>query len=61
MNRDQSGEFQYSPFPDLDDPLPERLGQFPRQPDISIEILRLMGSSFMVAMLRAQFRLVVKE
>jgi 1-acyl-sn-glycerol-3-phosphate acyltransferase len=60
VNRDQSGEFQYSPFPDLDDPLPERLGQFPRQPDISIEILRLMGSSFMVAMLRAQFRLVVK-
>lgn len=55
-----SGDFQYSPLPDIDDPLPERLGQFPRQPDISIEILRFIGRAIMVALLRAQFRLEVR-
>lgn len=54
------GDFEYAPFPDIDDPLRERLGQFPRQPDISIEILRFLGRTFMISLLRLQFRLEVR-
>lgn len=55
-----NGDFEYSPFPDLDDPLRDRLGQFPRQPDISIEILRFVGRTVMISLLRLQFRLEVR-
>jgi 1-acyl-sn-glycerol-3-phosphate acyltransferase len=52
--------FEYAPLPDVDDPLRERLGQYPRQPDISIELLRLIGRTVMVVLFRLQFRLVVR-
>ncbi len=48
--------FRYEPFPDIDMPLPARLGQFPRQPDIATDVARAIGGPLAAAFIRAQFR-----
>src|SRR5439155_24413850 len=35
--------FRYEPMPDLDRPLRERLGQYPRVPDLTFDALRMVA------------------
>lgn len=51
--------FSYTPFPDIDMPLPARLGQFPRQPDIATDVARALGGPIAAAFIRSQFRFEV--
>ncbi|HEX2221192.1 MAG TPA: lysophospholipid acyltransferase family protein [Candidatus Limnocylindria bacterium] len=51
--------FEYRPLPDLDRAFIERLGDYPRGPDIGLEVLRAIGRSLAVALFRLQFRLEV--
>lgn len=51
--------FRYAPFPDLDLPLAARLGQYPRQPDLFLDVARAIGRRATAAFFRAQFRIEV--
>jgi 1-acyl-sn-glycerol-3-phosphate acyltransferase len=52
-------EFRYQPFPDLDLPLPARLGEYPRQPDLFLDVARYLGRRAAATLCRAQFRIEV--
>lgn len=51
--------FRYRPLPDLDRAFIERLGDYPRGPDIGLEVLRAIGRTLAVGLFRLQFRLEV--
>lgn len=51
--------FEYRPLPDLDRAFIERLGDYPRGPDIALEVLRAIGRAVAVGLFRLQFRLEV--
>jgi 1-acyl-sn-glycerol-3-phosphate acyltransferase len=51
--------FRYEPFPDLDLPLAARLGGYPRQPDLFLDVARAIGRRSTAALVRAQFRIEV--
>jgi len=53
-------QFEYTPFPDIDKPLREQLGQYPRVPDITIDTLRAIARWLAVLAVRAQYRLTVR-
>ena len=52
--------FKYVPFADIDRPLRERLGQYPRVPDITIDVLRTLARWFVILAVRAQYRLRIR-
>lgn len=51
--------FEYEPYPDLEQPLAARLGQYPRQPDLLYDTARAIGRRLAAAFFRLQFRLEV--
>ena len=51
-------QFEYQPFPDIDKPLREQLGQYPRVPDITLDVLRALARWAVIGAVRAQFRIV---
>jgi 1-acyl-sn-glycerol-3-phosphate acyltransferase len=57
--RAAGADFRYDPFPDIDMPLPARLGQFPRQPDIATDVARAVGGPIAAGFIRTQFRFEV--
>lgn len=52
-------KFQYSPLPDVGEPLVKRLGRYPRVPDITWESCRWLGRWLGVLLLRLNYRLQV--
>jgi 1-acyl-sn-glycerol-3-phosphate acyltransferase len=52
-------DFHYEPFPDIDRSLPERLGQYPRVPDLTWDSLRWLGRSLAMGLFHLQYRLQV--
>jgi 1-acyl-sn-glycerol-3-phosphate acyltransferase len=50
--------FEYQPFPDIDKPLREQLGQYPRVPDITLDVLRSLARWLVIGAMRAQYRIV---
>jgi 1-acyl-sn-glycerol-3-phosphate acyltransferase len=52
-------EFKYTPASDLHDPLPKRLGNYPRQRDLTWDTLRWLGRWLVVGSFRLQYRLGV--
>jgi 1-acyl-sn-glycerol-3-phosphate acyltransferase len=52
--------FKYVPFPDIDRTLRERLGQYPRVPDITIDVLRTLARWFVILAVRAQYRVRIR-
>jgi 1-acyl-sn-glycerol-3-phosphate acyltransferase len=52
-------EFKYQPATDLNDPLPKRLGNYPRQRDTTWDILRWLGRWLVSGIFHAQYRLTV--
>jgi 1-acyl-sn-glycerol-3-phosphate acyltransferase len=53
-------KFKYNPATDLNDPLPKRLGNYPRKRDLTWDTLRWLGRWFVVGSFRLQFPLQVK-
>ena len=53
-------QFRYEPLPDLDRPLRERLGQYPRVPDMTFEVLRTVARWIAILLVRLQFPLEVR-
>ena len=51
-------QFDYQPFPDIDKPLREQLGQYPRVPDITLDVLRSLARWAVIGAMRAQYRIV---
>jgi len=51
--------FRYEPFPDLDLPLAARLGQYPRQPDLFLDVARVLARTIAASLFRLQYRLEV--
>jgi 1-acyl-sn-glycerol-3-phosphate acyltransferase len=47
--------FEYRPMPDIDVPFAQRLGQYPRQPDLAVDVLRAIGRRASSALVRLQF------
>ncbi len=58
-SREPGAAFRYDPLPDIDMPLPARLGQFPRQPDIATDVARAVAGPIAAAFIRSQFRFEV--
>lgn len=52
-------EFKYQTATDLNDPLPKRLGNYPRQRDMTWDALRWIGRWFVSGLFHAQYRLTV--
>src|SRR5207245_9379240 len=52
--------FAYRPMPDLDRPLRERLGQYPRVPDMTFDALRTVARWLALGLVRLQFPLEVR-
>ena len=52
--------FAYEPMPDLDRPLRERLGQYPRVPDLTFDALRMVARWIAIVLFRIQFPLEVR-
>ncbi len=52
--------FRYEPFPDLDLPLAARLGQYPRQPDLILDVSRVFARTIAAGLFRLQYRLEVE-
>ena len=52
--------FAYQPMPDLDRPLRERLGQYPRVPDMTFDALRTVARWLAILLFRLQFPLEVR-
>jgi 1-acyl-sn-glycerol-3-phosphate acyltransferase len=53
-------DFKYEPFPDIEKPLREQLGQYPRVPDITIDVARAIARWLTVLAVRAQYRINVR-
>ncbi len=53
-------KFEYQATDDFGKPLRERLGMYPRVPDITWDALRWLGSWLAVLIIRSQFKLTVK-
>jgi 1-acyl-sn-glycerol-3-phosphate acyltransferase len=53
----QTPTFVYTPMPDFGRPLRERLGQYPRQPDLTIDALRTIARWIAVLLTKLQFPL----
>lgn len=53
-------EFRYDPFPDLDKSLVDRLGQYPRVPDLTLDTVRAGGRALVLLLVRAQYRIDVR-
>ena len=51
--------FEYQPMPDLDLSLRERLGQYPRVPDLTIDALRTVGRALALFPIRWLYRVEV--
>ena len=51
--------FEYRPMPDLELPLRERLGQYPRVPDLTFDVLRAVARWSATLLFRAFYRLEV--
>ena len=52
--------FEYRPMPDLDLPLRERLGQYPRVPDLTLDGLRAIARAIALGLFRLFYRLRVE-
>lgn len=52
-------EFKYQPAADLNDPLPKRLGHYPRQRDLTWDAMRWLGRWFVSGLFHAQYHLTV--
>jgi 1-acyl-sn-glycerol-3-phosphate acyltransferase len=52
--------FSYSPLPDLGLPMRERLGQYPRVPDITFDTLRTLARWAVVAATKMQFQVEIR-
>lgn len=57
--RQPRARFRYEPFPDLDLPLAARLGQYPRQPDLFLDVTRVIARTLAAGLFRLQYRLEV--
>jgi 1-acyl-sn-glycerol-3-phosphate acyltransferase len=57
--REPGVRFEYRPMPDLDRTFIERLGDYPRGPDILLETLRWVGRAIVIGLLRLQYRVAV--
>ncbi len=57
---DPPGSFQYEPMPDLGLTLPERLGQYPRVPDLTIDALRTVARWITVGLVKLLFPIEVR-
>ncbi len=53
-------KFEYQHTPDFGQPLRQRLGNYPRIPDLSWDFFRWLGSWLSVLFIRTQFRLTVE-
>ena len=51
--------FEYQPASDIDLPLAARLGQYPRQPDLLIDVLRGLGRRLAAGLVRLQYSIEV--
>jgi 1-acyl-sn-glycerol-3-phosphate acyltransferase len=51
--------FEYRPMPDLDRSLQERLGQYPRVPDITLDTLRAVARAIALGLMRVFYHLEV--
>jgi len=56
----QAPSFVYEPMPDFGRPLRERLGQYPRQPDITIDALRTVARWIAVLLTKLQFPIDIR-
>lgn len=56
----QPPPFTYAPLPDLGVPVRERLGQYPRVPDITFDALRTVARWAVVGLIKLQFRIEVR-
>jgi len=56
----QEPSFVYDPMPDFGWPLRERLGQYPRQPDITIDTLRTVARWSAVVLTKLQFSIEIR-
>jgi len=54
-----AADFRYATAPDHGKPLLERLGQYPRVPDLEIDALRAFARTALVGLVRAQYRIEV--
>jgi 1-acyl-sn-glycerol-3-phosphate acyltransferase len=54
------GTFVYRPMEDLELPLAARLGHYPREPDIALDLLRAFGRRVAAALVKAQFHIQVR-
>lgn len=54
-----SARFDYRPAPDLDLPLSARLGQYPRERDLLLDVGRGLGRRFAAGLVRAQYSIDV--
>lgn len=52
-------QFEYRPLPDLGLPLRERLGQYPRVPDLTLDGLRMLARWIAILLVKALFRIEV--
>ncbi|HLQ04667.1 MAG TPA: lysophospholipid acyltransferase family protein [Verrucomicrobiae bacterium] len=55
MSDQRPPSFTYTPMPDVGLPLKERIGQYPRVPDITFDALRTLARWTAVLLVRAQF------
>jgi 1-acyl-sn-glycerol-3-phosphate acyltransferase len=53
-------EFKYIPASDLNDPLPKRLGNYPRQRDLTWDAFRWAGRWVVAGLFHLQYRLTIK-
>src|SRR5215204_6045520 len=51
--------FEYATAPDHGQALVDRLGQYPRVPDLELDALRFVGRNALVGLVRAQYRVTV--
>jgi 1-acyl-sn-glycerol-3-phosphate acyltransferase len=52
--------FVYAPMPDFGRPLRERLGQYPRQPDLTLDALRTVARWITVLLTKLQFQIEIR-
>lgn len=58
--RPEAPTFVYTPMPDFGRPLRERLGQYPRQPDLTIDALRAVARWIAVLLVKLQFLIEIR-
>lgn len=58
--RPEAPTFVYAPMPDFGRPLRERLGQYPRQPDLTIDALRTIARWIVVLLTKLQFPIEIR-